>query len=290
MENILIEQYTAEDLYPIISLLEANNLPANDLEKNKQILFVAKSAANIIGCAAVEVYGNNALFRSLSVSESFKGKGLGQKLMNYVIEYCLDRDIQKLILLTTTADKYFERLGWKRIERSSVSGEISMSTEFSSVCPASAICMELSLTPYYSDRIFGEGFNCAQSVFVPFAVKAGLTREEAFKLTTGFGAGMVYRGETCGAITGAMMALGLNKGRSQAGDYDSRDKTYALINELYKRFKEKHNSIICKELLELKGLGHEDWETAYKEGKFDLQCPLYVKEAARIAEELIQKY
>jgi C_GCAxxG_C_C family probable redox protein len=288
--NAVIKKYSESDLIPIIELLKENNLPWDDLEPGKQVFFVAEANTTIVGCAAVEPYKNNGLFRSLSVTESYKNSGLGLKLLNQVIEYCVTNNFKKLYLLTTTADKYFEKHNWKLIERDVVPESIVKSKEFASICPSTAICMELSLTPYFSEQIFGDGFNCAQSVFVPFAMKAGIDKENAFKLATGFGAGMVYRGETCGAITGAMMAIGLSKGRSAANDYDSKNKTYMLINELYKKFKEKHGSIICKELLQLNGTGQESWAKASNEGKFDIQCPMYVKDAARIAEELILKY
>ena len=87
-----------------------------------------------------------------------------------------------------------------------------------------------------SQNKFSEGFNCAQACFYPIAVKSGMEPEHALKLTTGFGAGMVFRGEMCGAITGSMMAIGLVHGRSQADDNDSKDKTYMLIKELPKLF------------------------------------------------------
>jgi len=135
---------------------------------------------------------------------------------------------------------------------------------------------------------FSEGFNCAQASFYPFAVKSGMDPEQVLKLTTGFGAGMVYRGDMCGAITGSMMAIGLIHGRSKADDYDSKDKTYMLIKELHKRFSEKHGSIICKDLLKLENSGYDCWEKAKE--LFKTHCPMYVKDAVAITEEIINKY
>jgi C_GCAxxG_C_C family probable redox protein len=136
-----------------------------------------------------------------------------------------------------------------------------------------------------AEKIFAEGFNCAQASFYPFAVMNGIEPELALKLTTGFGAGMVYRGETCGAITGSMMAIGLFKGRSQSSDHDSKDYTYLLINELYKRFKVKHGTIICKELLNIDCNLKDNWDNA--EMLFSTKCPYFVKDAVLITEELL---
>ena len=288
MTTFNIQQFTGADFTPIIQLLKENNLPWSDIELGKQFFFIAKRENQIVGCIGIEVYESLGMLRSFSITESYKNNSLGKMLYNKLIEYCLDNELQKLYILTTTADKYFEKLGWKMIRRDVVPLIIQNSNEFSSICPSSAACMELSLVPSYSNRIFGEGFNCAQAVFLPFALKAGISQENALKLTTAFGAGMVYRGETCGAITGAMMAIGLNSGRSSASDYNSKDKTYMLINELYKRFQQKHGSILCKELLKLDDTGHESWAKASGEGLFDIQCPLYVKEAVGITEELLK--
>jgi C_GCAxxG_C_C family probable redox protein len=135
---------------------------------------------------------------------------------------------------------------------------------------------------------FSEGFNCAQASFYPFAIKSGMDPEQALKLTTGFGAGMVFRGEMCGAITGSMMAIGLVHGRSQADDYDSKDKTYMLIKEMHKQFTEKHGSIICKDLLKLENNESESWEKA--KDLFKTHCPVFVRDAVSITEEIVNKY
>src|SRR5690606_21662821 len=133
-----------------------------------------------------------------------------------------------------------------------------------------------------AEKIFKSGFNCAQSVFVPFAREYKIDAEAALKLSTGFGAGMVYRGETCGAVTGAMMAIGLVYGRKMASDTASRDKTYELINRFYTEFKKMHGSIICKELLKTDISTEEGRKQAGKDDLFNRICPTLVKDAAAI--------
>jgi C_GCAxxG_C_C family probable redox protein len=82
-------------------------------------------------------------------------------------------------------------------------------------------------------EFFSSGFNCCQSVFAPFAVEFGLDQAHALRLAQAFGGGMVSRGETCGAVTGSFMALGLKHGKSQAKDNDAKDKTYALVSDFH---------------------------------------------------------
>lgn len=134
---------------------------------------------------------------------------------------------------------------------------------------------------------FEEGFNCAQSSFYPFAKSVGMSSEDALKLTTAFGAGMIYRGDTCGAVTGAMMAIGLKYGRDNVNDTDAKELTYFLVKELHNKFTDKFGSIQCKQLLGLADVSPESWAKA--EGKFKSQCPLYVSEAVKITTELLNK-
>jgi C_GCAxxG_C_C family probable redox protein len=96
---------------------------------------------------------------------------------------------------------------------------------------------------------FKAGFNCCQSVFVPFAIQMGLERDTALKLTTGFGAGMARQQETCGAVVGAYLALGLKFGRTKVEDEFARDETYMNILDFTDAFVELHGSINCKALL-----------------------------------------
>jgi C_GCAxxG_C_C family probable redox protein len=285
---MIIEQYIKPDFSPIIQLLKESNLPTSDLEAGKQDFYVAYNANSIIGCIGIEKYKPQGLIRSFAVANDFKNKGFGKELYNHIIEHALREGFTKLFLLTTTADKYFEAKGWKRTERETVPLAMHGSKEFSEICPSTAICMELSLIPEMAAEIFSDGFNCAQAVFYPFALQSGILPENALKLATGFGAGMVYQGETCGAITGAMMAIGMASGRSRIEDYDAKEKTYMLINDLYKRFRKKHGTILCKELLKLENTQPESWAKAGEERKFDTACPLFVKDAATITEEIIK--
>jgi C_GCAxxG_C_C family probable redox protein len=283
------ESYAEPSLGEIILLLQQNNLPINDIEPGKQHFIVSRIEDEIVGCIGIEGYGELGLIRSLSVKQSYQNKGVGKELYSKALQYCLEKGFNKIYLLTTTAAKYFEAKGWKRIDRAAVPKIMHTSKEFSEICPTTAICMELSIIPHMAGKIFADGFNCAQAVFYPFAIQAGFLPEHALKLATGFGAGMVYQGETCGAITGAMMAIGIKNGRSLADDYDSKDKTYMLINEMYKRFINIHGSILCKELLKLENSQPDSWANANNKGLFKSHCPIFVKDAASIVDDLLQK-
>ncbi|MFX1411560.1 MAG: C-GCAxxG-C-C family protein, partial [Promethearchaeota archaeon] len=96
---------------------------------------------------------------------------------------------------------------------------------------------------------FRGDFNCAQSILSSYSNQYGLDRDTALRLATGFGGGMGRMQNTCGAVSGAFMVIGLRYGRGINNDNEAREKTYQVIREFSNRFQEIHGSIICKELL-----------------------------------------
>ena len=83
---------------------------------------------------------------------------------------------------------------------------------------------------------FEEGFNCAQAVFATYAEQFGLDHEVALKIAGAFGGGMARMGDTCGAVTGAFMVIGLKHGKAEKKDDPARERTYKLTNEFAARF------------------------------------------------------
>jgi C_GCAxxG_C_C family probable redox protein len=124
-------------------------------------------------------------------------------------------------------------------------------------------------------------------VLSSFGEEFGLARELALKIAGAFGGGMARMGETCGAVTGALMVIGLKYGMTQAKDEASRDKTYKLAQELATRFKERHGSIICRELLGYDLNSPEERKAAYDKGLFSTLCPQLVRDAVEIVEQLL---
>ena len=134
---------------------------------------------------------------------------------------------------------------------------------------------------------FEEGFSCSQAVFSAYAEHLGLDRETALKISGGFGGGMGRMAQTCGAVTGAFMAIGLKYGAVETDDQEAKDKTYALIREFSDRFKSRHGSITCQELLGCDISKPENMEMAREQGLFKATCPDLVRDAAEILEEIL---
>jgi C_GCAxxG_C_C family probable redox protein len=131
---------------------------------------------------------------------------------------------------------------------------------------------------------FSQNFNCSQSVFVSFAHQLGLDESQALKLSSPFGGGVARRGQTCGAVTGALMALGLARGAdTPAGKEDA----YRLGQEFLQRFESKHATILCRELLGCDISTPEGRQQAREQGVFTALCPLFVHDAAEIAQAML---
>ena len=120
-----------------------------------------------------------------------------------------------------------------------------------------------------------------------FGEELGLERDLALRVAGAFGGGMARMGETCGAVTGALMAIGLKYGMTQAKDEAARDKTYKLAQELATRFKERHGSIVCRELLGYDLSLPEGRKAAYDKGLFSTLCPELVRDAVEILEQML---
>ncbi len=136
---------------------------------------------------------------------------------------------------------------------------------------------------------FKNGFNCSQSVLYAYGPRLGLNRAQSLKVACAFGGGMARRGDTCGAVTGALMVLGLKHGKTKKGDDAAREKTYDLVKEFIAEFSARNGSIVCRELL-----GHDisvpkGREAAKNELLFETLCPGLVQDSVEILEKQLHK-
>ena len=136
---------------------------------------------------------------------------------------------------------------------------------------------------------FSHNFNCSQGVFTTFAVENGIDEKLALKLATSFGGGG-RKGEMCGAVSGALMVLGLIYGHTDENDTASKNRAYSITAEFMTRFAKANGSVVCRELL-----GHNvskpDEMAKIKEKKlFSTKCPQLIRSSANILDELLEKY
>ena len=129
----------------IIDLLAANNLPFGDLPDNLQNFLVALNNSSVVGSIGIEEYGGYGLLRSLAVDKAFRDKKIGNELLQEIEALAISKNLTGIYLLTETAPEYFKRYGYGVIDRNDIPVAIQASSEFSHVCPVSAIAMKKDL-------------------------------------------------------------------------------------------------------------------------------------------------
>jgi C_GCAxxG_C_C family probable redox protein len=136
-------------------------------------------------------------------------------------------------------------------------------------------------------RYFRHGFNCAQSVFVVFAKDFGVPEMQALKIAGGFGGGMGRLQSTCGAVTGAYMAIGLKHGKTIGDEgVENREKTYGLIKTFEKEFKELFSTTSCSELMKC-DLNTEEGKKYAADNKLSEKvCERCIVEAVKLVEKI----
>ena len=139
----------------------------------------------------------------------------------------------------------------------------------------------------YAVSCFEEGFSCSQAVLLAYGERFGLNREMASKVSGAFGGGMGHLGETCGAVTGAFMLIGLKHGAVRAEDVQRRKKAHDLVREFALEFNSRNGSITCRELLDCDISTSEGMKRAEEAGLFSTRCPKFVRDAAEIIEQIL---
>jgi amino-acid N-acetyltransferase len=140
-----IERASPADADAVLRLLDQNHLPLEGLENHLATTLVARQNGQIVGSAALEMYVDGALLRSVAVAPTLQGHGLGHELTDAAIRLARDLQVPALYLLTTAAEWYFPKFGFERIERAEVPPTVQTSIEFASACPSSATVMRKSL-------------------------------------------------------------------------------------------------------------------------------------------------
>ncbi len=133
---------------------------------------------------------------------------------------------------------------------------------------------------------FCAGAACSQAILATYGQPFGLSREQTMKLAAGFAGGMRL-GETCGAVTGAFMVLGLRYGKPNCDKLDGRTDVYAALLDFVARFEQRNGVLVCKDLLGCDISTPEGLQKATKEGLFRTICPKLVRDAAEILEAML---
>ena len=135
--------------------------------------------------------------------------------------------------------------------------------------------------------MFNQGFNCAQSVLTACGEPLGLPRDTALRVAGPFGGGMGRMGYTCGAVTGALMAIGVKHPITDPADPKPKQQAYKLAQEFMQQFKKRHGSLACRDLLGCDLSTPEGLKEMQDKGLHKTICNGLVRSGAEIVDELL---
>jgi C_GCAxxG_C_C family probable redox protein len=133
---------------------------------------------------------------------------------------------------------------------------------------------------------FKEGANCAQALFSTYGPELGLDAGTALRIATPFGGGMGRLGETCGAVIGVFMIIGLKYGTVMFQDKGARNKAYDYAGEFVSKFRFRNGSITCKKLLGCDISTPAGMKFAKEQNLIETLCPKFIQDAAEIIEQM----
>jgi len=141
----MIESATPRDLPDVRALLGRLHLPLAGVDEHLSTMLVAREGEQVVGTAALELYADGALLRSVAVDPRCQGRQLGHQLTEAALQLATSCGASSVFLLTTTAERFFPRFGFEPIAREQVPPSVQASVEFQSACPASAAVMRKRL-------------------------------------------------------------------------------------------------------------------------------------------------
>jgi C_GCAxxG_C_C family probable redox protein len=137
---------------------------------------------------------------------------------------------------------------------------------------------------------FNNGCNCAQAVFISFCEELGLDKKFGLKLACPFGGGMGHTGGACGAVTGALLVIGLKYGPESSESGDIKVVNYKIVQDFISRFKGRNGSANCTELIGYDLSDETRLNLARQAGVFKTKCPKYVSDAVEILESILFEF
>ncbi|WP_338873561.1 arsenic resistance N-acetyltransferase ArsN2 [Spirosoma sp. SC4-14] len=142
---IHIENARPEDKPAVIALLRQGQLLTDDLPTDLSDFLIAKEQNKVVGVAGIERFGAIGLLRSVAVDPDFQGRQIGSQLIGRLLDTASARELADVYLITTTAEQYFGRHGFLPVDRLDAPLAIQATSQFSGLCPASAVVMKRML-------------------------------------------------------------------------------------------------------------------------------------------------
>ena len=144
--ELSIAPASPEDLPAILDLLTREHLVTAGVPEHLASFVVAKDDGRLVACSGAEAYQFAALIRSVAVEPEYRSSGLGRRMVREIIDRLASRGLREFYLLTTNAEPYFRKRGFKPIDRDEIHPQLLASAELQGACPDTAVCMRLIMT------------------------------------------------------------------------------------------------------------------------------------------------
>ena len=135
-----------DDLAQLSAALRGASLPTDDLNDPHLRLFAYELRGLVVGYGGLELYGENALLRSIVVAPTFRGQGMGRKIVNALVAHAKGQGVRNVYLLTTNTRDFFAQLGFVQVDRGAAPATVGLSRQMKQLCPATAALMALNLS------------------------------------------------------------------------------------------------------------------------------------------------
>ena len=144
--TLTVRPACSKDWPAIKRMLLAEGLPLDGAQEHLAQFVVGEAGDKLVCAGGLELYGADALLRSLVVDAGSRGKGWAQKILARLMQQALQLDVTDVYLLTTTAETYFLRRGFLAVTRDRIPSQLSRSRQFQGACPASAVAMKIRIS------------------------------------------------------------------------------------------------------------------------------------------------
>lgn len=139
--TLTFDSPSGSEVQAVQGLLRACGLPWEDIHDHFDHFLVARQGKRIVGAVGLEHAGSSGVIRSLAVAEEFRGTGIGRQLYRRIVDHARQLGVTELGLLTTTAEGFFEREGFRTCGSEQVPEYVRTTKEYLQYCPSSAVCM-----------------------------------------------------------------------------------------------------------------------------------------------------
>lgn len=142
----------------------------------------------------------------------------------------------------------------------------------------------------YAVECFLNGYSCSQAVFTTYCEDYGIDKKLGLKLATPLGGGMGHTGQVCGAVSGALLVLGLKYGQDNVEEKQSKDLNYVIVKDFISKFNALNGSTNCSELIQYDLSDDTQLAAARQTDIFKTKCCKYVSDVTKLLAEISSEY